>query len=121
MFSDANGGYYSTDSGEVIKRLDFGIIIAGFNSDIATMRIINKNAFPIKNLILSLDKTKVSPYTDVKMSRYSGDGFLDSDTLIYDQLINSGEHLEFYVRIKTQQLASGGSLFKINAKADVSI
>ncbi|OPH47579.1 hypothetical protein BC351_10325 [Paenibacillus ferrarius] len=121
MFSDASGSYYSTDSGAVIKQLDFGMLVAGFNSDIATIRIVNKNYFPVKNIELSFDKSKIAQYTDVKMSKYSGDSFLDSDTLIYDNVLKSGEYVEIYIRIKTQMFANGGSLFKINAKANISV
>src|SRR5690606_39035661 len=117
MFADSGGEYYSTDSGALLTSLDFGIFFAGFDSDIARVRLINQNYFPVRNLTLTLNKNSMATYTDVKISKQGGTSFSGQDSLVFPETIASGEEVEFYVKIFTDKLARGVGNFEIIAKA----
>ncbi len=119
LFSDPDGSYYSIDAETIIKRLDFGTIIAGFNSDIAKVRLINQNYYKVKNIKLSLNANEIQPYTNVFISKTGEDNFDPQSSLLYTQELDSGEEVEFYVRIKTDMLAGGFSLFGVQVQADI--
>ena len=53
LFCDPEGNYYSNDLGEVLKTLDFGVLIAGQTSLIHEVVAKNKCGFDIKNVILN--------------------------------------------------------------------
>lgn len=118
MFSDSEGNYYSTDSGEVLKYLDFGVFFAGFDSDTVKVRLINQNYFPVRNLTLTLNKANIAPYTDVKISKTGGDQFNGQDSLDFPDEIPSGGEVEFYVKAFSHKLAKGMGMFEIIAKAE---
>ncbi len=119
LFADTNNNYYSLDPETILKRLDFGTIIAGFNSDIAEVKLINRNAFKVKNIQITLDKQSIQPYTDVLISKTGGNNFIPTNNLLYTEEIDSGEEIKFYVKIQTDILASGFSQFGIQAQADI--
>lgn len=119
LFADENGEYYSLDPETILKRLDFGTIIAGFDSNIAKVKLINQNSYKVKNIQVKLDKKEIQPYTDVLISKTGDDDFKPQDSLLYTQEIDSGEEVVFYVKIQTGMLAGGFSQFGIQAQADI--
>lgn len=120
LFVDDDGNYYTTDKGQILKILDFGIIVSGFNSEDKKVRLVNQNYYAVKNLLLEVDKTNIQPYTDVKISKLGSDWFNGQDSLLFTDTIASGGEIEFYIKVLTEMLAAGGATFDIKAKADVA-
>jgi len=119
LFADENYNYYSADVNTILRRLNFGIIIAGLESDIAKVKLINRNYYAVKNIVLSLNKTNIPYGTDVKISQKGGTDFYGQDTLTYNTVLNSNEEIEFFVRVYSDVESFGQGVFDINVLAEV--
>lgn len=116
MFSDINGELYSTDLGEVLKYLDKGIIISSQTTPSTPIRLTNTYGYPVSNLLITSETGNY--YSEVEMS-YGDNPFIVENELIYNEDMEYGDSVVFYVRVSTI-LASppSSNSFKIFVRAD---
>ncbi|GCD11781.1 hypothetical protein [Clostridium tagluense] len=114
MFTDETGSYYSSDLGDIIKRLDFGIITAGQTSKIAKVYLKNTTGYSVSNIKISLDVSTIPKNNIVKISSQP-EPFDSVDSISYPNTLGNGEQVPFFVRVKTQVLGGNDGTFVINA------
>jgi len=101
MFLDSTGKYYSTDVGEILQNLDFGIIIAGQTTVEQAIILRNTYGYPVNNILIRANQANFP----VGMSARFGTNeisFESLDELLYAQTLEDGEELTFYIRLATQ-------------------
>lgn len=118
MFTDEDGNYYSTDTGNVLKKLPFEYVIAGTCSEVKKVFIKNKNSFTVSNIRLMVDRASLPPLAQVELSS-TQNPFVPTDKLTLARTLAFDEQVEFYVRLNIGREAkpSGGE-FNIHVKAD---
>lgn len=118
MFSDEDGNFYSTEFGDILQYLDVGVLIAGQVSFEYPVVIKNLLGYPVKNIRLWRDNKTLPSGATVELSA-TNNPFVPSDSLFYDQVLNHGEQITFYVRIVTDRnTMPGEGEFDILVKAD---
>lgn len=119
MFMDENKNYLSNSFGEILKYLDFGVIIAGQTTLEQKVIVKNQIGYRVQNLLLEVVKEKLPEGVTIEMSR-SNFPFIAEDPLLFNRFFNEDEEFEFYVRIVTELLAppAPNGTFEIRAKAD---
>jgi hypothetical protein len=115
MFHDPEGGYYSTDVGSVIKKLDFGVMIASQTSLTKEVKLTNNTSINLTNVIISSpDIFKTNIYiqlSDVDVP-FNPKTNLNLGTLAVN------ETKTFYVRILTVKTSYGSGDFDITVYGD---
>lgn len=119
MFMDETKKYYSNSFGEILKYLDFGVIIAGQTTLEQKIVVKNQMGFRVQNLLLEIVKSKLPEGVTIELSR-SNFPFVAEDPLLFNRFFNEDEEFVFYVRIVTQLTAppAPNGTFEIRAKAD---
>lgn len=118
MFTDENGEYYSTEFGDLLKYLDFGVIIAGQVTLPKKVRVVNKNGYAIGNLSISLDSSNIQGATRVEMSK-TASPFVHQSQIIPTGEYQQNEEVPIYVRVATTKDDSPQTgVFEIHATAD---
>lgn len=119
LFLDELGDYYTTDNGNLLKMLNIETLVAGQKSEIKKITFKNQAGSPIENITISSDETELPPNANVKFG-YSLESFEETDSLIFDEILNHDATKDFYVSIHTN-VGQGklGSKFKINAEANI--
>lgn len=119
MFMDENKNYLSNSFGEILKYLDFGVIIAGQTTLEQKVIVKNQIGYRVQNLLLEVVKEKLPEGVTIEMSR-SNFPFIAEAPLLFNRFFNEDEEFEFYVRIVTELLAppAPNGTFEIRAKAD---
>lgn len=115
MFMNTTQQYYSTSIGEILQYLDYGILVAGQSS--LDMKVILTNTYPfnVQNIVL-LSEHSIEGLT-VELSK-SNTPFIANGSLLYSQILNFEEIIEFYVRLKVDSSAQVGGNFDIWVSAD---
>lgn len=125
MFADENGNYLTTDLGDLIKYLDFGVIIAGTNSLAKEVQVINKTQAAISTIgILGPRDINGHHQVDcdvdgnmygnshVEGNIYAKLSLDDSFTTPVDTLslrdLNPDEKTSFFVKIMSMDKSTGG-------------
>lgn len=116
MFSDETGGYYSSDLGTIIKRLDFGIITAGKESAVKKVILKNTTGYDVTNVKISLDVSTIPTNNIVKLSSQPSP-FDSVDSISYPITLKNGQEVPFFVKVKTQVMYGDDGVFVINANA----
>jgi len=101
LFSDATGDYYSTNIGEVLKYLDFGIIIAGQTTLEQEIILKNTYGYSVENVNIKVDK-KVLPAGMKGQFGTSNTTFESLDELNFNEIMLDGDEKTFYFRISTE-------------------
>ncbi|MFW5433164.1 hypothetical protein [Paenibacillus apiarius] len=119
MFMDETGNYYSDTFGGILKYLDFGIIIAGQTTVDQKVVVKNQLGYEITNLTLESIKESLPQGVTIELSR-SNKPFIAQDKLLYSQIFQQDDTVEFYVRIATviEAEPTVNGQFEIRAKAD---
>ncbi|WEG18469.1 hypothetical protein PQ478_08300 [Alkalihalophilus pseudofirmus] len=116
MFKNENGEYYSTDKGDILKFLDFGIIVAGQITEPRRITLENHTGFAVDDLEIALNPPPTG--YSVNLSKLNLP-FLPSSKLAYgDSVIPENDSLTFYVSVSSStSSSSSGGTFEIHAKA----
>lgn len=114
MFSDPEGNFYTTDLGILLKYLDFETLIAGQTSLDKKVLLKNKYGFAVSDILISVIENMDN--VSIELSKTTNP-FLTQTSLLYNQTLQPGEALEFYIRISTTKYATSGGNFDIRAKA----
>ncbi len=101
MFIDPTGDYYSTDIGEILKYLDFGIIIAGQTTLGQKVTLRNTYGYPVENIKIRANTENFPIGMRAEFSKTEAD-FESLDELSFDEVLENGEEKEFYIRLTTQ-------------------
>jgi F5/8 type C domain len=101
MFADEAGEFYSDDLGNVLKYLDVGVLVAGQVSDTYPIRLINRTGYTVTNITLTKDNKTLPSGAMVEISRTAAP-FEPVDTLVFNEVLNYGQEVMFYVRVVTQ-------------------
>ncbi|MCM3341733.1 hypothetical protein M3650_24680 [Paenibacillus sp. MER TA 81-3] len=119
MFMDKTGNYYSDTFGGILKYLDFGIIIAGQTTVDQKVVVKNQLGYEITNLTLEVAKDSLPQGVTIELSR-SNKPFIAQDKLLFSQIFQQDDTVEFYVRIATviEAEPTVNGQFEIRAKAD---
>ncbi|MGE6576624.1 hypothetical protein ACQKFM_17025 [Paenibacillus xylanexedens] len=99
MFMDESGDFLSDTFGGILKKLDYGVIIAGQTTLTKKVRIKNLLGYAVDHVYLEMDKKFETDGVDVQLSRQA-DPFLPIDYLTYG-LIEPEDSIDFYIRIAT--------------------
>lgn len=101
LFTDIVGEYYSTEIGEVLKKLDFGIVIAGQTTTEQEIKLKNTYGYPIKNIKLYTKDGEFPRGMSVQfgsnLTSFEGTKELHLNTSLEDK-----EEVSFYVRLSTK-------------------
>ncbi|MBU5483457.1 hypothetical protein KQI86_03890 [Clostridium sp. MSJ-11] len=118
LFSDENGEYYSTDLGDILKRLKFGTVMAGSMSDIAKVIITNNMGFDVKNLEVIITPEKKPDKLDVYYGFESGMLIKDNEQLLRPGTMPNKGTQDLYLRIHPDiEFEHGSARFEIFAQA----
>ncbi|MEK4074084.1 hypothetical protein MHI01_09270 [Paenibacillus sp. FSL M7-0656] len=99
MFMDESGDFLSDTFGGILKKLDYGVIIAGQTTLTKKVRIKNLLGYAVDHVYLEMDKKFETDGVEVQLSRQA-DPFLPIDYLTYG-LIQPEDSIDFYIRIAT--------------------
>lgn len=100
LFIDDKDNYYSTDIGDIIKRLNFKTIIAGRNSEIKHVVIYNNMGVDINNLKITITPEKKPEKLDVFYGFDELNLISDNEPLIKKDIIKDKEKIKLYLMIK---------------------
>lgn len=120
LFVDENGEYYVSDKGNVLKILHFGKVMSGRISSVKKVTIKNNNTYPINGIQLSCENTNpLAENIYMELSKTLNPFDPLSGGLDYgDLVLNTGETLDFYVRIRSEGISvSGINNFEISVFA----
>lgn len=118
LFMDEKGEYYSTDIGDILKRLNFGQIFAGSMSGIKKVTILNNMGVDIKDLeIIITPESKPNKLTVF----YGFDIYSlveDTQQLIKNEVVKNKETVDLYLRIYPDiEFEHRNAKFEIKAQA----
>ncbi|WP_157793930.1 DUF4082 domain-containing protein [Paenibacillus donghaensis] len=119
MFKDETGQFLSNSFGEILKHLDFGVVIAGQTTLEQKVIVKNQLGIQVQNLILEVQKEKLPEGVKIELSR-SNFPFTPEDPLLFNMFFDENEEFEFYTRILTdiQAPPAANGEFEVRAKAD---
>lgn len=100
VFKDVYGDYFSTEIGEVLKYLDFGVIVAGQVTVEHEIILKNQYGYDVKNIQLFANTSGFPDGMTIEFSE-SVSPFIPKDRLIITDTLKNNEELSFYVRLKT--------------------
>ena len=119
IFKDIQGGYYSNEIGEVIKNLDFGIVIAGQTTIENEIVLRNQYGYDVSNVRIYANTSNFPTGMELQFSD-SLAPFIPHDMLRLSGVLKNNEELHFFVRLKTDLLATpdANGKFDIIVRAD---
>lgn len=116
LFTDESGSFLTTGFGEVLKKLDFGQIIAGTTTFDQKFVLINRLGYPIKNVRLQLIQPNLNGVV-VEISKNQSP-FIPITDFTFPEVMEPEDTLELYVRIVTnmtaQETPSGNFELRVN-------
>lgn len=117
LFTDEQGYPYHNPTGEILKNLDFGTLIAGQVALPQKVTIFNYSGFPVINMQVYVREPEFPEKLAIEISKYNSP-FIAEDKIIFNGIIEDGQSETFYVRAVTQEDTMAGGDFNIYAKAD---
>ncbi|WP_270169792.1 hypothetical protein [Paenibacillus sp. SYP-B4298] len=119
MFKDESGHYLTNSLGELLKHLNFGVVIAGQTTLEQQVVVRNQLGERVQNLQLEVAQDKLPEGVAVQLSR-TASPFRAEESLLFNQIVEPEEELTFYVRLSTQihAPAAPAGQFEIRANAD---
>jgi len=119
MFKDVYGEYFSNEIGEVLKYLDFGVIIAGQTTVEHEVFLKNQYGYDVKNVHLLANTTNFPSDMTVEFSQSNSPFTPHSDLKLSGVLANNAE-TTFFIRLKTKlgSTPDANGSFDIIVRAD---
>lgn len=118
LFCDELGGYYSDDLGNIVKRLNFGNILAGKTSEVKTVYLKNACGYNIKDVVIKVTENLIPSGSDILIDSEK-DNFIGSHEIKIDKLPNK-EVIPFYIKVKTDIEQEQGGRFEITVNSTSS-
>lgn len=122
LFLDENNNLYSTESGERLKLIDFGRIVAGYSSPITKITIKNNTNYTLERVNIStiMQTPNVPQHIKIFFSEQQ-EPFIAQEELEMLQVLNQGDIKDICVQIQTTSGGSGINLANANILADGKI
>lgn len=119
MFKDVYGQYYSSEIGEILQYLDFGIVIAGQTTIEHEVILKNQYGYDVKNIHLSANTSNFPTGMAIEFSE-SLAPFIPYPELKLNRTLQNNEEMSFFVRLKTELGATpdANGSFDIIVRAD---
>lgn len=119
MFKDIYGQYYSSEIGEVLQYLDFGVIIAGQTTIEHEVILKNQYGYAIKDIHLYANKSNFPTGMTIEFST-SQSPFMPQPDLKLGSVLKNNEEMSFFIRLKTElgSTPDANGSFDIIVRAD---
>lgn len=119
MFKDVYGEYFSNEIGDVLKYLDFGVIIAGQTTIEHEVILKNQYGYDVKNVHLYANTANFPTEMTVEFSQSQSPFIPHSDLKLSGVLANNAE-MPFFIRLKTKlgSTPDANGSFDIIVRAD---
>lgn len=119
MFKDIYGQYYSSEIGEVLQYLDFGVIIAGQTTVEHEVILKNQYGYDIKNIHLYANTSNFPTGMTCEFST-SSSPFVPQPDLQLGNTLKNNEEMSFFIRLKTElgSTPDANGSFDIIVRAD---
>ena len=119
MFKDVFGQYYSSEIGELLQYLDFGIVIAGQTTIEHEVVLKNQYGYDVENVHLYANTANFPQGMSIEFST-SQTPFIPHPELRLSGELKNNEELPFFIRLKTELGATPDSngTFDIIVRAD---
>lgn len=104
LFTDVNGNYYSTDLGQVIKKLNFGKIKAGSRSDIKFVKILNKTGKDLNLINVTVNTNKL---LTIWYGFNESNLISHASTLVFNGSLKDNENTNLYLQVTPNLEFSG--------------
>jgi hypothetical protein len=118
MFCTPDGEYYTTNVGELLRYLDFNVIVAGQTTLAERVFLKNTLGYPVENLTIMTNQRDLEPpHSRVEISRLDSP-FISEPVLTFPDVLKDQERISFYVRVVSDREAKWGGVFDITVKAD---
>lgn len=101
LFLNGTGQYYSTDVGEVLQYLDFGVIIAGQTTIEQAIVVRNTYGYSVTNIGIRANQTNF-PIGMTAQFGTSQIAFEALNEIVLPTILLDGGELTFYLRLTTQ-------------------
>lgn len=101
MFKDVYGQYYSSEIGEVLQYLDFGVIIAGQTTIEHEVILKNQYSYDVKDVHLYANTTNFPTGMACEFST-SLSPFTPHPELRLNKVLKNNEEFSFFVRLKSE-------------------
>lgn len=122
LFMDENRQYYSTDMGDILKKLDFGTIVAGGISSIEKINIYNNTGKDIKDLSITITPEDLPEKLTVFYGFDENNLIKNTDKLINKNTIKDKETAILYLQVQPDvEFQYTNAMFEIKAQAITAI
>lgn len=101
VFKDIYGKYYSNEIGEVLKYLDFGIIVAGQTTVEHEVILKNQYGYDVKNIHLFANTSNFPTGMKIEFSE-SLAPFTPYPELKLNRTLQNNEEMSFFIRLQTE-------------------
>lgn len=101
LFLDETGEYYSTDIGQILQYLDFGVIIAGQTTIEQAILLRNTYGYTVDNISIRANQTEFPEGMRAQFGT-SELSFEALDSLLLEGQMEDGDERAFYIRLSTQ-------------------
>ncbi|WP_064198962.1 LamG domain-containing protein [Brevibacillus brevis] len=102
MFVDESGKYFSDNIGNVLNYMDFGRITGGQTTLPKKVRVVNKNGFPIHNLLLTMNAGANNSKSVIQLSK-TDSPFTPEDQISYTRTLENEQEVPVFVRVVTNK------------------
>ncbi|WP_107951043.1 LamG-like jellyroll fold domain-containing protein [Lysinibacillus parviboronicapiens] len=119
MFKDVYGQYFSSEIGEVLQYLDFGVIIAGQTTIEHEVILKNQYGYDVKNIHLYANTSNFPTGMTCEFST-SSSPFDPQPDLRLGSVLQNNEEMSFFIRLKSELGATpdANGSFDIIVRAD---
>ncbi|KOY83011.1 LamG domain-containing protein [Lysinibacillus macroides] len=119
IFKDVYGQYYSSEIGELLNYLDFGVIIAGQTTIEHEVILKNQYGYDVKDIHLYANTTNFPTGMTCEFST-SLSSFTPQPELRLNKTLKNNEEMSFFIRLKTELGATpdANGSFDIIVRAD---
>ena len=101
VFKDVYGKYYSNEIGEILKYLDFGIIVAGQTTVEHEVILKNQYGYDVKNIHLFANTSNFPTGMKIEFSE-SLAPFTPYPELKLNRTLQNNEEMSFFIRLQTE-------------------
>ncbi|NGQ95331.1 filamentous hemagglutinin [Brevibacillus sp. SYP-B805] len=115
-FRNEFGKYYTDNTGQILRYLDFGTLVASQTSLPKAVWLQNNADFPVNNMKVWVDPATVAAGMTVELS-ISETPFIGSNEITFSGTYSRGSSAKFFVRISSDISVKTGGTFDLRAKA----
>ncbi|MFJ7982413.1 discoidin domain-containing protein [Lysinibacillus xylanilyticus] len=116
MFKDIYGKYFSSEIGEVLQYLDFGIIIAGQTTIEHEIVLKNQYGYDVKDIQLFANTSNFPQGMTIEFSTNQSP-FIPQPDLKLSGVLKNNEEMPFFIRLKTEL----GATPDVNGSFDIIV